>query len=91
MKTPVKPITIWVLAAVLATEIVLVGLYVRVDFPFLAPALLGAVVVQIRTCRSRLELLGTVLLAVLLGIGRGTERTCERSTSILPDGGSFSG
>ncbi len=70
MKTFVKPVASWVLSAVLAAEVLFLALHASLDFPFLAPALLGAVVVQIRTCRSRFELLGTVLLAVLLALVR---------------------
>ncbi|MGA2072996.1 MAG: phosphatase PAP2 family protein [Terriglobia bacterium] len=70
MKTSVKAVALWVLSAVLAAEVVFLALHASLDFPFLAPALLGAVVVQIRTCRSRFELLGAVLLAVLLALVR---------------------
>jgi len=64
-----KPVAAWVLTTVLAAETVFMALRVRLDFPFLAPALLGAVVVQIRTRRC-FELLATVPLAAGLALVR---------------------
>jgi len=65
-----KPVTAWLLTAVLAAETVIIASQAKLDFPFLAPALLGAVVIQIRTCRSRIELLATVPLAAGLALLR---------------------
>jgi hypothetical protein len=70
MKNPLKPGHAWLLTAILAAETVFVALQARLDFPYLAPALLGAVVIQIRTCRSRFELLATVPLAAGLALLR---------------------
>ena len=70
MNTWLKLVAPWVLTAVLAAEAVFMASQARVNFPFLAPALLGAVVIQIRVCRKRLELLGTVPLAVGLAFVR---------------------
>ncbi len=70
MNTELKPVAAWLLTAVLAAETVFMALHTRLDFPFLAPALLGAVVIQIRTCRSRFELLATVPLAAGLALLR---------------------
>jgi hypothetical protein len=70
MKTPLKPAAAWFFTALLGAEAVFMASQARLDFPFLAPALLGAVVIQIRTCRRRLELLATVLLAVGLVMAR---------------------
>jgi hypothetical protein len=70
MKTVFKPVTAWLLTAVLAAETVIIASQAKLDFPFLAPALLGAVVIQIRTCRSRIEPLAMVPLAAGLALVR---------------------
>jgi len=73
MTAPPKPVAIWLLTTVLAAETAFVAMQARLDFPFLAPALLGAVVIQIRTRSRRLELLGVLALAcglALLRFGR---------------------
>ncbi|MGD0128452.1 MAG: phosphatase PAP2 family protein [Terriglobia bacterium] len=70
METPPKLAAAWFLTALLGIEAVFIASQARLDFPFLAPALLAAVVIQIRTCRGRLELLATVLVAVGLAMVR---------------------
>jgi len=70
MSTALKLVAAWLLTAVLAAETLFMATHARLDFPFLAPALLGAVVVQIRWCRSRFELLAMVPLAACLALLR---------------------
>jgi hypothetical protein len=68
MKTPLKPVAAWLLLAILAAETVFLAWKASLESPFLISALLGAAVIQIRTCRSRLELAAMVPLAAGLAV-----------------------
>lgn len=64
MTAPMKPVAAWFLAVMLAANTVFLASKANPDSPFLVFASLGAVVIQIRTCRRRLELAATVPPAV---------------------------
>jgi len=68
MKTPQKPVAAWLTMAVLAAETVFLAWKASLDSPFLISALLGAAVIQIRTCRRGFELAATVPLAAGLAV-----------------------
>lgn len=68
MKTPPKHLGPWLLMALLAAETVFLALRLNPNSPLYLSALMGAVVIQVRTCRKRFELLATVPLAVGLAL-----------------------
>jgi hypothetical protein len=70
MNTPPKTVAAWLLTAVLAAEVLLIASKARLDVPFLAPALLAVVVVQIRSCRSYIEVLWAIPVALALALSR---------------------